>query len=152
MKTVKYAVSVILFSLLVSPAFAQGGALCGTFDRELMVQVSPDHSLSLIDPTAPQDQQVLIQFTQVDTRPTRVGSLYEANIRGAIIPHPEKYVAGARLTELQWVTLAVNSASVNLVQANGIVPGSLKLQKANGQTLQKLLTCTMDSNALLHLQ
>ncbi len=143
---------ILALSLLSTSAFAQGGALCGTFDRELMIQVSPNNTLSLIDPAAPQNQQILAQFNQVDVNHSSSGLVYEANIRGALIANPNSYVAGARLSELQWVVMTVNTAPSRAIVGRGIVTGNLKLQKANGQTLQKLVTCTMNQTAFFRFQ
>jgi hypothetical protein len=145
MKNVK---NTILFSILAllcgSSAFAQGGAaLCGTLDRELMVQIGAKNAMTLIDPSAPKGHQALAKFTQVDVKQSQFGPVFEANTRSAQIPNPEIFIGGARLAELQWVTLSLNLNSPSPPVSQGIVPGSFKIQKANGQALQKLMTCAV---------
>jgi hypothetical protein len=145
MKNVKNTILVSILALLSgSSAFAQGGAaLCGTFDRELMVQIGPKNAMTLIDPSAPKGQQILAKFSQVDLKQSQFGPVFEANTRGAQIPNPEIFIGGARLAELQWITLSINVASPSPTTSQGIVPGNFKVQKANGQVLQKLMTCAV---------
>lgn len=142
----------MILSLLSGSAFAQGGALCGTFDRELLIQVNPNNTLSLIDPAAAQGNLVMATFKQIDVNYTQSGLVYEANTRNAVIPNPNQYIGGARLGDLQWVIMAVNAAPNRIPAPNSIITGSLKLQKANGQTLQKLVTCTLNQSAFIRLQ
>jgi hypothetical protein len=91
-------------------------------------------------------------FKQIDVNYTQSGLVYEANTRNAVIPNPNQYVGGARLGDLQWVIMAVNAAPNRIPAPNSIITGSLKLQKANGQTLQKLVTCTLNQSAFIRLQ
>ncbi|MFL5814510.1 MAG: hypothetical protein ACJ763_13120 [Bdellovibrionia bacterium] len=145
MKNVKTTILLSVLAILgSSSAFAQGGAaLCGTFDRELMVQIGPKNAMTLIDPSASRGHQTLAKFTQVDVKQSQFGPVFEANTRGAQIPNPEILVGGARLAELQWVTLSINVASPSPTTSQGIVPGNFRVQKANGQVLQKLMTCAV---------
>jgi hypothetical protein len=145
MKTLKNNTLLSLAALLCgSTAFAQGGAaLCGTFDRELMIQVGAKNALTLIDPSAPKGQQILAKFNQVDVKQAQFGPVFEANVQGATIPDPNLYIGGARLAELQWINLSINLSSPNPTVSKGIVPGNFRLQKANGQVLQKLMTCAV---------
>lgn len=155
MKNVKNLITVKLVTILAlmsGSAFAQGGALCGTFDRELLIQVNPNNTLSLIDPEAAQGRQVMATFNQIDVNYTQAGLVYEANTRNATIPNPNQYVGGARLGELQWVIMTVNAAPGRVVTTNNIITGSLKLQKTNGQTFQKLVTCTLNQSSFIRLQ
>jgi hypothetical protein len=146
------SVMVLFLSLLTHSAFAQNGVLCGTLDRELLVQVSSNGVMSLVDPVGPQGHQLVIaQLKHVDVNQSSSGPVYLANTSDAYFPNPNRYVGGARLSELQWITLAVNTASMNLTRSN-VASGSLSFQKANGQNLKKLVTCTLNQAAFLSLR
>jgi len=131
------------------------GFVCATYDRELLVKVynhtQPSQGtrnaavMIVSDPSAPAGKQTIAVFRDTDSTLQSFGATYLATVSPRTLPNlnlADTFISAFSLDSIQELDLSVNFSYGLPVVKDGIVDGMLVIQKLNGETVRKEVTCT----------